>query len=164
MPGNRGRTHDDELGTAGKDEACAAEATKRRTGMANRGDGRLRRKSTRRVHLPDAVPAVPLPEWAVGTASGRTLPSAQTPPPENRGAPDCQERSAKTFPLISKSFQGFAEFVFFCFGRGAPSREGARRGGASAKGNPLRPEGGAAPLWQSRLSALLGANVLTIEI
>ena len=45
MPGNRGRTHDDELGTAGKDEACAAEATKRRTGMANRGDGRLRRKS-----------------------------------------------------------------------------------------------------------------------
>ena len=74
MPGNRGRTHDDELGTAGKDEACAAEATKRRTGMANRGDGRLRRKSTRRVHLPDAVPAVPLSEWAVGTASGRTLP------------------------------------------------------------------------------------------
>ena len=32
------------------------------------------RKSTRRVHLPDAVPAVPLSEWAVGTASGRTLP------------------------------------------------------------------------------------------
>lgn len=46
MPGNRGRTHDDELGTAGKDEACAAEATKRRTGMANRGDGRLHTEVT----------------------------------------------------------------------------------------------------------------------
>ena len=69
----------------------------------------------------------------------------------------------KLFRFFLK-LQGFAEFVFFCFGRGAPSREGACRESAFAKGNPLRPEGGAAPLWQSRLSVLSGANVLTIEI
>ena len=84
--------------------------------MANRGDGRLHTEVTlaeficlmlfllsRSQSGPDAVPAVPLPEWAVGTASGRTLPSAQTPPPENRGAPDCQECSAKTFSLFPKA-------------------------------------------------------------
>jgi hypothetical protein len=142
VPGNRGRTHDDELGTAGKDEACAAEVTKRRTGMANRGDGRLRRKSTRRVHLPDAVPVVPLPEWAVGTASGRTLPSAQTPPPENRGAPDCQERSAKTFPLISKSFRGSqSSFPSALAGVRPPEREPVGRA-LSPKGIRSAPKAG----------------------
>ena len=52
----------------------------------------------------------------------------------------------KLFRFFLK-LQGFAEFVSFCFGRGAPSREGACRESAFAKGNPLRPEGGAAPFW-----------------
>ena len=100
------------------------------------------RKSTRRVHLPDAVPAVPLPEWAVGTASGRTLPSAQTPPPENRGAPDCQERSAKTFPLISKSFRGSqSSFPSALAGVRPPEREPVGRA-LSPKGIRSAPKAG----------------------
>ena len=53
---------------------------RRRGDEAEDWDGQSRRRPapygshTRRVHLPDAVPAVPLPEWAVGPASGRTLP------------------------------------------------------------------------------------------
>ena len=52
---------------------------RRRGDEAEDWDGQSRRRPaptevTRRVHLPDAVPAVPLSEWAVGTASGRTLP------------------------------------------------------------------------------------------
>ena len=104
------------------------------------------RKSTRRVHLPDAVPVVPLPEWAVGTASGRTLPSAQTPPPENRGAPDCQERSAKTFSLFPKAFRGSqSSFSSALAGVRPPERE--------PEGEALPPKGiRSAPKAGPRLS------------
>ena len=85
---------------------------RRRGDEAEDWDGQSRRRPapygshTRGVHLPDAVPAVPLSKWAVGTASGRTLPSAQTPPPENRGAPGCQVRFPKLFRLYQKAFRG----------------------------------------------------------
>ena len=104
------------------------------------------RKSTHRVHLPDAVPAVPLSEWAVGTASGRTLPSAQTPPPENRGMPVCQVRFPKTFPLISKSFRGSQSSFFSALaGVRPPEREPV--------GEALPPKGiRSAPKARPRLS------------
>ena len=147
MPGNRGRTHDDELGTAGKDEACAAEATKRRTGMANRGDGRLHTEVTLAEFI--CLMLFLLSRSQSGPWGRRQAELCPQLRPHHRKTGErliVKSVLQKLFRFFLK-LQGFAEFVFFCFGSGATSREGARRGGASAKGNPLRLEGGAAPFW-----------------